>query len=147
MTSDLFQPRPETPKRGKKIWATILVAGFLLAAIGLVVSLVLGTFGYDVRRRLLHESRLEYILGERPKLWQVVEGLREKAPLQASPEGDGDLRRAIAGYSDSERAEILKKADRWPELRIFDAGDMMYVIYFDEEEVMRDFVLVDKPGS
>ena len=37
---------------------------------------------------------------------------------------------------------ILEKAKRFPQLRIFAAGDMMYYIFFDAEHIMRDYVYV-----
>lgn len=130
----------------KKILVFGVTAGLLLALVGLVIALYLGTIGYDVRRTLLHEARLEGLLEEEPTLYQVTVGLEEKGPLVASPETEEDLEEWIAHYGDQKRDEILEKGREWPITRIFDAGDMIYFIYFDDKEVMRDYAFVSTPG-
>ena len=128
----------------KKILAFGVTAGLILAIIGLVIALYLGTVGYDVRRTLLHEARLKGVLQEEPTLYQVTVGLREKAPLVASPRSQEELEEWIARYGDQKKAEILEKGNEWPVTRIFDAGDMIYFIFFDEAGVMRDYALVSR---
>jgi len=123
-----------------------ITVGLTLAAIGLVIALYLGTLGYDVRRSLLHEARLKGVLEEEPTLYQVTVGLEEKAPLVASPQNAEELGQWIAKYGDQKREEILEKGRQWPITRIFDAGDMTYFIYFDDEQIMRDFTYVSTPG-
>jgi hypothetical protein len=123
-----------------------VTVGLTLAAIGLAIALYLGTVGYDVRRSLLHEARLKGVLEEEPTLYQVTVGLEEKAPLVASPQNEEELERWIARYGDQKKEEILEKGRQWPMTRIFDAGDMIYFIYFDDEQIMRDFTYVSTPG-
>ena len=123
-----------------------ITVGLTLAAIGLGIALYLGAFGYDVRRTLLHEARLQGVLAQSPTLYQVTVGLQEKAPLVASPKNDSELGEWIAKYGDQKKDEILEKGHQWPITRVFDAGDMIYFIYFDDKEVMRDFTFVSKPG-
>ena len=41
-------------------------------------------------------------------------------------------------------AEIRQKAARYPELRVYQAGDMLYFVYFDAASVMRDFTCVSR---
>ncbi len=130
----------------KKILVFGVTIGLALAAIGLVIALYLGTLGYDVRRTLLHEARLQGVLHEEPTLYQIVVGLEEKAPLVGSPESGEELEEWIAQYGDQKKEEILKKGRQWPITRIFDAGDMIYFIYFDEEQIMRDFTYISTPG-
>jgi len=84
-------------------------------------------------------------LEEEPTLHQVTVGLEEKAPLAASPQNEGELEEWIAKYGGQKRDEILEKGRQWPITRIFDAGDMIYFIYFDEEQIMRDFTYVSTP--
>jgi len=130
----------------KKILVFGVTVGLALAAIGLVIALYLGTVGYDVRRVLLHEARLRGVLQEEPTLYQIVVGLEEKAPLVGSPEREEELEEWIAQYGDQKKEEILEKGRQWPITRVFDAGDMIYFIYFDEKEIMRDFTYVSTPG-
>ncbi|MEE9264796.1 MAG: hypothetical protein V3V11_10105, partial [Vicinamibacteria bacterium] len=90
--------------------------------------------------------RLQGVLDQEPTLYQVVEGLKEKAPLIASPEGEEELAKWVSKWGDQNRDEILTKGRTWPIVRIFDAGDMIYFIYFDEQEIMRDFVYIGTPN-
>ena len=114
---------------------------------GLAAALFLGTLGYDVRRANMHERRLKGILVQTPTVYQVTEGLKEKAPLALVVESETDLERAILDWGDDKRDDVRRKAASWPQVRVFDAGDMMYFIYFDDENIMRDFLYVTSKGE
>jgi hypothetical protein len=114
----------------------------LIAVGGLVTALVLGTIGYDVRRSNMHDARLKRILLQKPTVYQVTEGLKEKAPLVQIVETPEDLQQALDRWGGVHREEILDRAQRYPQLRIFAAGDMVYFIFFDSGSIMRDYVYV-----
>ncbi len=133
--------REEDPGAARKRML-LTVAASIVAIFGFATALVLGTIGYDVRRMNMHEARLKGILVQRPTVYQVTEGLKEKAPLVRIVESPEDLRDAVDRYAGDRRDDILEKAERFPQLRIFAAGDMMYFIFFDAEHIMRDFVYV-----
>jgi len=78
---------------------------------------------------------------ERPAL-SATKSLKEKAPLVAIVESPEELQQALDRWAETERDAILEKTKRFPQLRIFAAGDMMYFIFFDAEHVMRDYVYV-----
>lgn len=118
------------------------VIASLVAISGLVIALVLGTIGYDIRRTNMHEARLKGVLVQTPTVYQVTEGLKEKAPLVAIVESPEELEEALDRWAGSERGSIEEKAKRYPQLRIYAAGDMMYFIFFDSEHIMRDYVYV-----
>jgi len=121
-----------------------LVLGFAAAVTigGLGTALYVGRLGYDVRRNNMHGSRLKNILVQTPNVYQVTEGLKEKAPLALVVEGRVDLERALSQWGADKAGEIRDKAGEWPQLRVYAAGDMMYFIYFDEGDVMKDYVYV-----
>ena len=129
---------PLKPKR------RALVLGFAATVTlgGLGAALYVGTLGYDVRRNNRHDSRLKNILVQTPTVYQVTEGLKEKAPLALVVEGQVDLEQALSRWGADKADEIRDKAGEWPQLRVYAAGDMMYFIYFDEGNVMRDYVYV-----
>ena len=129
----------------KKILVYTVTAGLAIAVVGLLIALYLGVFGYDIRRTTLHEGRLQGVLEQEPTLRQVVVGLQEKAPLVASPQGERELEEWLAKWGDQKKDEILQKSRQWPITRVFDAGDMIYFIFFDEKEIMRDFVYINAP--
>ena len=132
-------------ERNKKLLVLAVTIGLALAAAGLVIALILGVYGYRVRSMTLHQARLQGVLDQEPTLYQVVEGLKEKAPLVASPQGEKELAQWVSKWGDQKRHEILTQGRTWPIVRIFEAGDMIYFIFFDEEKIMRDFVYVDNP--
>ena len=115
--------------------ATVTIAG-------LGAALYVGTLGYDVQRRQRHDARLKNILSQTPTVYQVTEGLKDKAPLALVVEGQDDLDQAVSRWGADKANEIRDKASDWPQLRVFVAGDMVYFIYFDDGDVMRDYVYV-----
>jgi hypothetical protein len=132
----------KTDPRAAKLRMIGIGAAALVAIGGLVTALVLGTLGYDIRRSNMHEARLKGILVQTPTVYQVTEGLKEKAPLVQIIESPADLEASLGRWAGSRRAEIEEKAKRFPQLRIFAAGDMMYFIFFDDGNIMRDYVYV-----
>jgi hypothetical protein len=133
---------PESDAKAVKKRALLLVGAALVAVSGLVTALVLGTLGYDIRRSNMHEARLKGILVQTPTVYQVTEGLKEKAPLVSIVESPADLEDALSRFAFEKRAEIEEKAEHYAQLRVYDAGDMMYFIFFDDGDVMRDYVSV-----
>jgi len=129
---------PLKPKR------RAIVLGFAAAVTisGLGAALYVGKLGYNVRRNNMHDARLKHILVQTPTVYQVTEGLKEKAPLALVVEGRVDLEQALSDWGADKADEIRDKAGEWPQLRVYAAGDMMYFIYFDEGNVMRDYVYV-----
>ena len=135
-------PPPSTdPKRTRKRVLTIALSALVTAG-GLLGALYAGSWAYDVRRTNMHRARLKGILVQEPTVYQVTEGLKEKAPLVDVPENDSELKTATERWGGDRQREILEKAGRWAQVRVYAAGDMMYFIYFDEDHIMRDFVFV-----
>ena len=141
---DVLSKFNQVEKRNKKKILLLLTAGLIITGLGLTAALIFGNMYYDFRRAVLHEKRLSALLQEEPTLYQVTEGLSEKAPLLASPENEEELD-DLASKWPSKRDEIIEKSRDWSLTRVFNAGDMIYFIYFDEKEIMRDFVYVDNP--
>ena len=133
----------EGESRRKKRLVLFAVLGLAPTIIALLSALYLGAFGYQIRRHVLHEGRLEKLLAKEPTVYQITEGLREKAPLVASPEDDVELERLASRWL-ARRDVILVKGNHWP--LAHDAcprrRSMIYFIYFDTEGIMRDFVYV-----
>jgi hypothetical protein len=134
----------QVERRNKKKLLLLATVGLVLTGVGLTGALLFGGLYYQFRRATSHEKRLYGILEQTPTLYQVTEGLKEKAPLLASPESTTELE-SWASKWPSKRDEILEKAAMWSLTRVFDAGDMIYFVYFDEDEVMKDFTYVDNP--
>jgi|SRR5215510_10739039 len=122
----------------------VVVAGSVtLSAIFALLAFLLGSWGFDARRYNIHRQRLEGMLKKSPQLGQVVQGLAdESSPLIAAPTGPAELARVARAQAGAKEAEVLEKARRWPLVRVFRAGDMIYFIFFDAGGVMRDYSYV-----
>jgi len=118
-----------------------IVAGSLLTTgVILWLAFMLGAWGFSHRRQSFHEGRLQRLVDRKPQLWQVVEGLAaEGTQLLAAPQGEDELRRLGSGWDERVAAEVLAKGARWPRTRVFGADDVIYVLYFDERGVLRDY--------
>lgn len=134
------ESRHEAPKPKRR--AIVIGIAALVTVAGLGAALFVGTLGYDVGRNNRHDSRLKKILVQKPTVYQVTEGLKEKAPLALVVDGPSDLEQAVSQWGANKAEEIRDKAGEWPQLRVYAAGDMMYFIYFDEANIMRDYVYV-----
>jgi hypothetical protein len=131
----------EEPRSSRRRLVTVGVAAAVTIG-GLATALVLGTYGYDIRRTNMHEARLKGILVQSPTIYQVTEGLKEKAPLIEIVNSPADLDESVAKWGSSKAEEIREKAKAWPKLRVYSAGDMVYFIFFDDKKIMRDYVYV-----
>jgi hypothetical protein len=138
----LTDPAPDPEGRGgRRLWiiggsiaATTVLAGF---------AFFLGAWAFDTRRSLTHQTRLEHLVDRRPTLGQVVQALEDEGSrLVAAPSGEDDLRAVVLQRGRARAGEALEKGRRWRTTRVFLAGDMVYFIYFDDADVMRDFVCV-----
>lgn len=134
------EARDSRGSRRRRILTMIVASAVTLG--GLVGAFVLGTLAYDIRRANMHDARLHRVLLQKPTVYQVTEGLKEKAPLAAIVTSEAELRDALERWGGDRKAEILDKSKRWEQLRIYAAGDMMYFIFFDVQNIMRDYVLV-----
>jgi hypothetical protein len=121
-----------------------VVASSLAASATLFgIAFWLGAAYFEVRRVSTHATRLEHLLQKAPTLEQVTEGLRmEESPLLGSPVGEAALREAAERWGREKHAEVVAKGRRWPQTRVFRAGDMIYFLYFDEAGILRDYLFV-----
>jgi hypothetical protein len=128
------------PSRRRRI--VTMIAASAVTGGAVLAAFLLGTLGYNIRRSSMHEARLRGVLVQTPTVYQVTEGLKEKAPLAAIIASDRELQDAVERWGGDRKADILEKSKRWEQLRIYAAGDMMYFIFFDSKDIMRDYVYV-----
>jgi len=121
----------------------VMIGAGLVSAALFGVAFWLGAAYFQMRRVSTHATRLENLLRKHPTAPQVTEGLRmEESPLIASPGSESALREAADRWGREKQAEVLAKGRRWPQTRVFRAGDMIYFLFFDDAGVMQDFVYV-----
>ncbi len=123
-----------------------ILAGALAVTVGaLAIAFWLGTASFDVRRYSQHNGRLAKVMREKPTADRLTRGLAaEGTMLLATASTAEDREKAAVTRGGARLAEIREKAARHAELRVYEAGDMLYFIFFDAEGVMRDFTCVSR---
>jgi len=126
-------------KRALVVVGSVLATGLLLA---LVFSL--GSWGFTHRRLSLHVGRLQRLLELHPSADRVETGLEaEGTRLVGRASAPPELRSLAERWAPHHAAAILAKGQALAEARFFLAGEILYVIFFDEAGAMRDFVCLD----
>ena len=118
-------------------------------ATSLLLALVfsLGSWAFTHRRLSLHAERLQRLLELKPTADRVQAGLEaEGTQLLGRATAQTELRTLAGRWAPDQKAAILSKGERFPDTRFFAAGEILYVIFFDEGGVMRDFVCLDSSG-
>lgn len=123
-----------------------IIAGALAATLGaLGLAFWLGSASFDARRYRDHNARLAKVMREQPSADRLTRGLEaEGSPLLEVATTAEAKERAAAARGGSRSAEIRDKARRHPELRVYQASDMLYFVNFDADGVMRDFTCVSR---
>lgn len=118
----------------------IMAVAAVITLSGLGFAFYLGSWAFDLRRYSQHVGRLERLLQKQPALELVVQGLEEEGtPLLASADTGAEVEGLAARFGGAHTAEVTEKGKRWPHVRVFRAADMIYVLYFDGDRVMRGF--------
>ena len=120
----------------------LALAGGVLAAGGLAaLVLTLGSWAYQHRRYTLHDGRLKRLVEQHPTIEDARQGILAEAGNRALPPPPQDLR-AFAARWPARTDEILRKRERWPLIRMYDAGGLVYLLYFDAAGRLQDYVLL-----
>lgn len=124
---------------------SIIAGALALTLASLALAFWLGSASFDFRRYAQHDQRLRKVMREQPSAARLTQGLEaEGSPLLEVATG-AEAKEGVAASRGGARAwEIREKAARSAELRVYQAGDMLYFVYFDTEGVMRDFTLVSR---
>jgi hypothetical protein len=127
----------------KRFWILAGALAFTLAALAL--AFWLGSASFDVRRYGQHNARLAKVMRERPSAERLTQGLEaEGSPLVEVATTAEAKERLATARGGGRVAEIRDKAARHKELRVYQAGDMLYFVNFDAEGLMQDFTCVSR---
>jgi hypothetical protein len=123
----------------------LFVIGGSLAATGLILALVFSLSGwaYQQREGSLHDGRLKRLVEQHPYAAQVSAGILAEPGTRAlgSPASEEGLRRLAGQWRRGDVDRIVSKRRTWPDVRVFAAGDLVYVLYFDEQARLQDYEL------
>ena len=126
----------------------VIVAAGSLAATGAILALVFSLAGWAYRHRgaSLHDGRLRRVVEKHPTMGQVSEGILAEPGNRAlpTPASEEELRRLVAQYPRGRADQIVEKRRRWRDLRVFEAGEVVYFLYFDEAGALQDYELASR---
>jgi hypothetical protein len=127
----------------KRFW---IAAGALAVTLGaLALAMLLGSASFDFRRYTVHQQRLQRVLREQPTADRLTRGLADEGtPLLAVLSTRDEVEKEATARGRKKAAEIREKGGRRAQTRVYQAGDMLYFVYFDEAGVMRDFTCVSR---
>ena len=127
----------------KRLWIVALALVVTLGALAL--AMLLGSASFDFRRYTIHRQRLQKVLREAPSADRLTRGLADEGtPLLAVLASPAEVEREAAARGGAMAAEIREKGGRYPQTRVYRAGDMLYFVYFDAAGLMRDFTCVSR---
>jgi hypothetical protein len=125
----------------------VVVAGSL-AVTGAIVVIVFSLAGWAYRHRdvSLHDGRLRKAVEQHPTIGQVSEGILAERGNRAlpTPASEEELRRLLASYPRGRTEQIVAKRRQWRDLRLFEARDVVYILYFDDAGALRDYELASR---
>jgi hypothetical protein len=126
----------------------VFVVAGSLAATGAIVVLVFSLAGWAYRQRggTLHDARLLKAVKQHPTMSQVSQGILAEPGNRAlpTPASEEELRRLLDQYPRGRADQILAKRRRWRDMRVFDARDVVYFLYFDEAGALQDYELASR---
>jgi hypothetical protein len=117
----------------------------VVAAGGIVVLvLALGGWAFEYRQFTMHDGRLKRLVERHPTVAAVTQGLLDEPGTRAIaiPATEPQLRALIAAWAPARVDEVVAKAQRWPSVRGFAAGEMIYLLFFDAGGRLQDYVLL-----
>ncbi len=120
-----------------------IVGGSVGVTLGMLVA-VLGMGGWAFEQRQLnqHNLRLQRLLEKEPAAAAVTAGLLDEPDTRlVVRRADPDTLIALLERWPVDRRQIvLGRAREWPRTDVFAVGPMTYFLYFDADDVMRDFI-------
>jgi len=127
----------------KRFW---IVAGALVVTVAaLTLAMMLGSASFDFRRYTVHQRRMEKVRREVPSADRLTRGLADEGTtLLAVLTAKADVEREALARGREKADEVREKGVRHAETRIYQAGDMLYFVYFDGDGLMRDFTCVSR---
>ena len=123
----------------------LLVITGSLAATGILLALVFSLSGWAFQHRegSLHDGRLKRLVDQHPSAAQASAGLLAEPGTRTigSPASEEELRRLAASWRRGDVERMVSKRRTWPDVRVFGAGELVYVLYFDDQGRLQAYEL------
>ena len=117
--------------------AAAAVTGLILAA-----SLSLGSWAFHRRQTLLHMERLQRAIAKKPTGPELEAALAaEGGQLVGQASSPEELWAVAARWAPGEEKAVVTQGSRFARTRVVVVSGMVYFLYFDAEDHLRDFQL------
>lgn len=137
---DETKDEPTTTGRQR---AAIIGGALAVTAVLFGLAYLLGAWAYAFRLQSSHETRLARVLAQKPTGEQITQGLALQGDtLLAAPGSRDDLAQAVERWGGRQGEEIRTMFGRWGRMRVYQASEMVYFVYFDAGDVMQGFTCV-----
>jgi hypothetical protein len=125
----------------------VIVVGSVGVTAGvLAIAMTLGSMSFEYRQASFHQGRLQRLVEKEPSVELVSTALNEEGTqLVGSAAGEAELRTLCEEWTGGVPDEALASIAKWPTARAFLTGDFVYILYFDEAGITRDFSLHQRP--
>jgi hypothetical protein len=134
----LLPEPPEGPGASRR--AAFLIGAALLTAAVLIAAIFLGAWALDYRRLSLHEARVAKLVPVEATAEQIHAALEAEGTRQiAEVRGASALEGVLTGRGVQGSGDVLRAAEASAQTRIYLAGEVLYVLHFDADGVIRDF--------
>jgi len=135
-------PAPSRRQRAVMVGIAVSVTVFLGT-----LAYVLGSLAFEYRFRTMHEGRLAGLLAQHPPLELVDRAFtNEGTLLLAAPSSRAEQEEALSRWGRGAEAELRSKLRSSSKVRVYQAGEgMVYFVFFDQKDVLRDFTCVRQP--
>jgi hypothetical protein len=142
----LLDDTPQEPTTTRRQRVGILAGAIAVTAGLFAVAYMLGAWAYAFRLQSAHEVRLARLLPQHPTEDQITQGLALQGDrLLAAPDTRAEVEQSTGRWGGQRSAEIRAKSALWRKTRVYQAAEMAYFVYFDADDVMRDFTCVRLP--
>ena len=127
----------------KRFW---ILAGALAVTLGaLILPMMLGSAVFNFSRFSDHEGRLRRVMRQQPTADLLSRAFQDEGTTQlAVARTREEVEREVSARGGQKAPEIREKGARHAETRVYQAGDMLYFVFFDASGVMRDFACVSR---
>jgi hypothetical protein len=112
----------------------------------LALALTLGSWAFQHRQATLHHGRLQRLTEQRPSRTRVEAALVAEGGRLVGQAGSPEELKALATrWAPGSEATVAASGARFPTTRVAVVGGMVYFLFFDPQDELRDFAISPVP--
>ena len=126
--------------------AFVFVAAVPITVGILALSLALGSWAFQHRQATLHHGRLQRLTEQHPSRTRVEAALiAEGGRLVDQAASPPELKALAARWAPGSEAAVVATGSRFRTTRVAVVGGMVYFLFFDAHDELRDFAIRRAP--